>query len=215
MTYKDFYHLMLESFSQPVELSTGARKVPFTLYTEEQKLFVRNGKDKTSRIDPKEVAAFVERFEENGSLLAKDYQDVTFKASYLLAAMKYITEQNVTYTSVVRFHSEDALALVEYLIEHDPDHPLVDILVAKIGQYEDEAPEFAEFNSRIAAVPTGVALLRVLMDQHKLTQSDFEEEIGNKSLVSRILKGDCTLTLDHKRALARRFNLPISVFVDP
>jgi len=91
MAYKDFYHLLLESFPQPVELFTGSRNVPFTLYAEEQKLFVRNGKDNTSRIDPKEVAAFVERFEESESLLAKDYRDVTFKASYLLAAMKYIT----------------------------------------------------------------------------------------------------------------------------
>lgn len=94
MAYKDFYHLLLESFSQPVELFTGSRSVPFTLYAEEQKLFVRNGKDKTSRIAPKEVAAFVERFEESESLLAKDYQDVTFKASYLLAAMQYITVKN-------------------------------------------------------------------------------------------------------------------------
>ncbi|MBL5965649.1 hypothetical protein I7V30_10280 [Lelliottia amnigena] len=104
MVYKDFYHLMLESFAQPIELFTGSRNVPFTLYAEEQKLFVRNGKDNISHIDPNEVAAFVERFEENESLLAKDYQDVTFKASYLLAAMKYITEQHA---SVVRFHSEE------------------------------------------------------------------------------------------------------------
>ncbi|MFP8735754.1 hypothetical protein [Klebsiella aerogenes] len=94
MIYKDFYHLMLESFSQPVELFTESRNVPFTLYVEEQKLFVRNGKDNTSRIGPKEVAAFIERFEENESLAAKDYQDVTFKASYLLAAMKYINIKN-------------------------------------------------------------------------------------------------------------------------
>ncbi|MBZ7462673.1 hypothetical protein FMJ29_27465 [Klebsiella michiganensis] len=91
MAYKDFYHLLLESFSQPVELFTGSRNVPFTLYAEEQKLFVRNEKDNTSRIVPKEAAAFVERFEESESLLAKDHQDVTFKASYLLVAMKYIT----------------------------------------------------------------------------------------------------------------------------
>ncbi|ASG64230.1 hypothetical protein CEW81_21845 [Kluyvera genomosp. 3] len=94
MAYKDFYHLLLESFSQPVELFTGSRNVPFTLYAEEAKLFVRNGKDNISRIVPKEVAAFVERFEESESLLAKDYQDVTFKASYLLAAMKHITVKN-------------------------------------------------------------------------------------------------------------------------
>ena len=104
MAYKDFYHLLLESFSQPVELFTGSRNVPFTLYAEEAKLFVRNGKDNISRIDPKEVAAFVERFEESESLLAKDYQDVTFKASYLLAAMKYISEQNA---SLARFHSKE------------------------------------------------------------------------------------------------------------
>jgi len=91
MIYKDFYHLMLESFAQPVVLYTGSRNVPFTIYTEEQKLFVRNGKDNISRILPKEVSAFVERFEESESLSAKDYQDVTFKASYLLAAMKYIS----------------------------------------------------------------------------------------------------------------------------
>lgn len=104
MVYKDFYHLMLESFSQPVKLFTGSKNVPFTLYVEGQHLFVRNGKDNASRIVPKEVSAFVERFEESESLLAKDYQDVTFKASYLLAAMKYITEQNA---SIVRFHSEE------------------------------------------------------------------------------------------------------------
>ena len=109
---------------------------------------------------------------------------------------------------------EDALTLVEYLVEHEPDHPLVDMLVAKIAQYEDEAEEFAEFNDRIAALPSGVALLRVLMDQHKLTQSDFEEEIGKKSLVSRILNGTRSLTLDHMKALARRFNIPPSSVMD-
>lgn len=85
---------MLESFSQPVELSTGPRKIPFTLYVEEQKVFIRNRKNTISRIDPKEVAEFIERFEESESLLAKDYQDVTFKASYLLAAIKHIAEKN-------------------------------------------------------------------------------------------------------------------------
>ena len=29
---------------------------------------------------------------------------------------------------------EDALTLVEYLVEHEPDHPLVDMLVAKLLQ---------------------------------------------------------------------------------
>lgn len=108
---------------------------------------------------------------------------------------------------------QDALDLVEYLIEHDPDNPLIDMLTAKIDRYENASPEFAEFNARVASIPSGVALLRTLMDQHKLTQSDLENEVGKKSLVSRILSGQRSLTLDHMRALSRRFNVPVSAFV--
>jgi HTH-type transcriptional regulator/antitoxin HigA len=54
---------------------------------------------------------------------------------------------------------------VEYLIEHDPDSPLVEMLTAKIDKYENESQEFAEFNARVASIPSGVALLRTLMDQ--------------------------------------------------
>lgn len=76
-----------------------------------------------------------------------------------------------------------------------------------------EFQQFAEYNARIASIPSGVALLRALMDLYQLTQSDFENEIGKKSLVSRILNGQRTLTLDHMRALAKRFGLPVSAFV--
>jgi len=109
---------------------------------------------------------------------------------------------------------EDALLLIEYLIEYEPDSPLVEMLSARIDRYERTSPEFAAFNARIAAIPAGVALLRTLMDQYQLTQSDFENEIGKKSLVSRILKGDRTLTLKHMQALAKRFDLPVSAFIE-
>ena len=78
---------------------------------------------------------------------------------------------------------EEALKLVEYLLEHDPDSPLVDMLTARIDTWEDNAVEF-------------------------------ENEIGKKSLVSRILSGERSLTLDHMRALANRFQIPVSMFVD-
>lgn len=102
---------------------------------------------------------------------------------------------------------------MEYLIEHDPDSPLVEMLTAKIDKYENESSEFAEFNVRVASIPSGVALLRTLMAQYQLTQSDFENEMGKKSLVSRILNGQRTLTLDHMRALAKRFGVPVGAFV--
>lgn len=107
---------------------------------------------------------------------------------------------------------EQALELVEYLVEHQPDSPLIDMLADKVARYEDNAPEFAEFNARIAKMPQGVALLRVLMDQYGLNQSSFTEEIGQRSYVSRILRGQRSLTDKHKARLAARFNLPFEAF---
>nr|QTX14451.1 hypothetical protein [Klebsiella pneumoniae] len=110
---------------------------------------------------------------------------------------------------------EEARKLVEYLLEHDPDSPLVDMLAARIDAREDNAVEFEEFNTRIEAGKNGVSLLRVLMQQRGFFHSPiFENEIGNKSLVSRILSGERSLTLDHMRALANRFQIPVSMFVD-
>ncbi|MFY2406670.1 hypothetical protein ACOQKP_27650, partial [Klebsiella pneumoniae] len=56
---------------------------------------------------------------------------------------------------------EEARKLVEYLLEHDPDSPLVDMLTARIDAWEDNAVEFEEFNTRIEAGKNGVSLLRV------------------------------------------------------
>jgi len=108
---------------------------------------------------------------------------------------------------------EQALELVEYLVEHEPNSPLIDMLADKVAKYENR-PEFAAFNTRIANLPGGVALLRVMMDQHGLNQSSFVEEIGQRSYVSRILNGDRQLTDKHKAALAKRFNLPFEAFRD-
>ncbi|HIG9293050.1 TPA: helix-turn-helix domain-containing protein, partial [Klebsiella pneumoniae] len=72
---------------------------------------------------------------------------------------------------------EDVRKLVEYLLEHDPDSPLVDILTARIDAWENNAVEF----TRIEAGKNGVSLLRVLLQQRGLSQSDFENEIGKKS----------------------------------
>ncbi|EAV0145364.1 helix-turn-helix domain-containing protein [Salmonella enterica] len=116
--------------------------------------------------------------------------------------------------STSREDYEEAVRLAESLLENEPDSPLVDMLTARIDAYEDNAPEFEEFNVRIAAGSNSISLLRVLTQQHGLSQSDFENEIGKKSLVSRILNGDRNLTLDHMRALAARFQIPVSMFVD-
>ncbi len=61
--------------------------------------------------------------------------------------------------------------------------------------------------------PPGVAVLRVLMDQYGLTQSEFENETGKHSQVSRIMKGDRALTVDAIKRLSERFGLPVQMFI--
>ncbi|WP_393947836.1 helix-turn-helix domain-containing protein [Kluyvera intermedia] len=101
----------------------------------------------------------------------------------------------------------EALALVDYLIENDDENPLIDFLTSKIADYEDNSERFTEFNKAVAEMPVGVALLRTLIDQYKLSYADLKEEIGSKSLVSQILSGQRSLTIAHIKALSARFGV--------
>ncbi|KMJ46662.1 XRE family transcriptional regulator [Xenorhabdus khoisanae] len=107
----------------------------------------------------------------------------------------------------------DALAMVEYLIENDAESPLIDILAAKIAEYENNSEHFAEFNKAVENMPTGVAALRVLMDQHGLSYSDLKKEIGSKSLISQIFSGKRSLTIAHIKALSERFDVKPDIFL--
>ncbi len=108
---------------------------------------------------------------------------------------------------------EQALALMDELIEdYDQYKPLIELLSISIEKWENQAPEFAEFNQRIAALDDGVAVLRTLMDQYQIKAEDLKAEIGSKSLVSMILGGSRKLTRDHIQSLSERFRLEPSVF---
>lgn len=76
-----------------------------------------------------------------------------------------------------------ALTLMEQLIEdYDKHEPLIDMLSISIEKYENSAPEFSAFNDSLKTLNSGVAALAVLMDQHNLNTTDFENEIGKKAL---------------------------------
>ncbi|WP_112289962.1 type II toxin-antitoxin system HigA family antitoxin [Rahnella sp. AN3-3W3] len=109
---------------------------------------------------------------------------------------------------------KSALELIDYLIEHDDENPLIEFLSAKIESYERQHTDFAPFNQALENLPRGVEALRQLMKDYGLKQSDLREEIGGKSLVSQILSGKRSLTVEHIRALAVRFNVPTSLFID-
>ncbi len=89
----------------------------------------------------------------------------------------------------------------------DQQHPLytlLDTLGTLIHAYEEEHHP----------IPTcsGVDVLRFLMDEHGLTQSDVPE-IGSQGVVSEVLRGKRELNIRQIRALAKRFQVSPAVFI--
>lgn len=128
MIYRDFYQHLLEHFSQPVELVTGARKQGFTLYSNQGKLYVKNSKNKESLVHKKAVNAFISAFEETESISPSHYKKITFHASYLLVALEYISRINNKNTA--RFHSqENTESEQEYIswLENNPEGYVLNI----------------------------------------------------------------------------------------
>ncbi|EFU2866136.1 helix-turn-helix domain-containing protein [Salmonella enterica] len=106
-----------------------------------------------------------------------------------------------------------ALELVEELLIENPSSPLLDIVCARITEYERQQPDIKALREEMAAIPAGLAVLRTLMDQYNLTISDFADEIGSKSMVSRVLKGERQLNVNHIKKLSDRFNISPAAFI--
>lgn len=88
--------------------------------------------------------------------------------------------------------------------EKHPLYSFLDTLGTLIHAYEEE-------HYPIPAT-TGVEVLRFLMDEHGLTQSDFPE-VGSQGVVSEILNGKRELNVRQVRLLAQKFKVSSAVFV--
>lgn len=86
--------------------------------------------------------------------------------------------------------------------EH-PQHSLYMVLADLIYAYDQQHYPQAKAH--------GTDLLRFLMEQHGLRQSQLPE-IGTQSVVSEILAGKRELTTSHIRALSKRFALSPAAF---
>lgn len=110
---------------------------------------------------------------------------------------------------------EDAIELMDLLTDdYESNHLLINLLFPRIEEYEDTAPEFAEFNERIESLDGGASMLRLLMEQHGLNTTSFADEIGGKSTVSMICneKNDRKLTTEHIKKLSARFEISPALF---
>ena len=110
-----------------------------------------------------------------------------------------------------------ALEVLEETLEaasdsvNDPFNPLIDMLSHAIEKYESKDDELMAFVAEADGTPTDIALLRTLMRQHQLTGSDLPE-IGEKTMVSKVLNGKRTLTRSAIEKLSTRFGLRPSMF---
>jgi len=84
---------------------------------------------------------------------------------------------------------------------------LVDILSYLIASYEEKHCKHQQ--------PTikGVDVLKFLMQEHNLKQSDLAE-VGSQGVISEILTGKRKLNLRQMKLLAHRFNVDFLTFVD-
>ena len=94
----------------------------------------------------------------------------------------------------------------------DPLNPLIEILSLAIETYEAQDGKLVVFLDEADVMPTDVALLRTLMRQHALTGSDLPE-IGDKTMVSKVLNGRRVLQRQAMELLGERFGIRPAMFL--
>lgn len=86
-------------------------------------------------------------------------------------------------------------------------HPLANLVATLgelIGDYDDQHYPAAEVS--------GIEMLRFLMREHGLTQSDLPE-VGSQGVISEILGGKREMNLRHVKELKSRFGVSADAFV--
>lgn len=133
---------------------------------------------------------------------------------------KYIHEANAEYRRIRKLvplgalHSEaeydQAVAVLDDILDEigqNENHPMADLaemLALSIESYEDTHVSLPE--------PGGPEILRGLMDEHELKQSDFPQ-IGSQGVVSEILSGKRELNVRQIAHLATRFGVSPALFI--
>ena len=137
-----------------------------------------------------------------------DRQAVDELAGHFLALSKHVPLRPIR----TEGDYDAAVASLNALLDAgaaDETHPLADLaatLGELIGDYDG-----AHYPAQDVAPSE---MLRFLMNQHGLKQTDLAEELGWQGVVSEVLNGKRELNLRQMRALAGRFGVPAATFVD-
>lgn len=108
-------------------------------------------------------------------------------------------------------HYNNMVQLADSLVDAIGDaeqHPLLDLL-----DLVSELIRAYDADHYVVPDASPREMLRFLMEQHNLSQSDLPE-IGNQSIISMLLSGARQLNLRQIQALSARFHVPASVFLE-
>jgi len=83
---------------------------------------------------------------------------------------------------------------------------LLDLLVTLIEDFEEKAYPMGE-----SVKPAD--MLRSLMEEHQLKQTDMLDIFGSQGVVSQVLNGKREVSKAQAKKLAKRFRLPVDVFI--
>lgn len=131
----------------------------------------------------------------------------------ITAGNEYRTLRRQIPLGVIRSKAEygRAVAALDAIIDEigeDEKHPLADL--AEALSVFIEAYDQSHYPT---PVPAPREMLRFLMEQNGLTQSDLPE-IGSQGVVSEILSGKRSLNVRQISSLAKRFNVAPGVFLE-
>lgn len=108
--------------------------------------------------------------------------------------------------------NEKALAVVERLMDKGENNlspeedRLLRLLVRLIEDFEDTVYPMGK-------IATPLDTLGALIREHNLKQTDLLDVFGSQSIVSEVLSGKRGLSVKHAKRLAKRFGLPVDLFI--
>jgi HTH-type transcriptional regulator / antitoxin HigA len=106
---------------------------------------------------------------------------------------------------------ENTVEVIDAMAGHDlsDDQEIyLDTLSTLVGVYEDEHHAIGSKGLR------PLDALKYLMDQNGMTAADLGKMLGERTLGSKVLRGERKIGLTYAKILAQRFSVNVGLFVD-
>jgi HTH-type transcriptional regulator/antitoxin HigA len=105
---------------------------------------------------------------------------------------------------------ENTVEVIDRLAGHelsDEQELFLDTLSTLVEVYENE--HYAIKTSRMSPIEA----LRFLMGEHGMTAADLGHALGERTLGSKVLRGERKIGLKYARTLAKKFGVDVSLFI--